>query len=458
MNSPKTEFDVIVVGSGPGGASVARDLSRRGKKVLILEWGDYDPVKGSVAQFIQRAAIPGKSMYVTGQMLSLVRAITAGGSSLIYCATAFDPPVDMLKAHGVDISAEAAEIRNDVPIGPLSDSLMADGPQRFLESALALGYDAHRMNKFIFQDKCRAQCQLCFYGCPHGAKWNARHFIAEALESGAKMVNYARVGRVLIENGQAVGVEYRHNRKTFRAYASKIVVAAGGIGSPLILRQSGIRGTGRNFFIDPLLYVYGRIKGLGTGKSIPMSAGVHFPDDGIVMTDFNMPHLMKILLDLEVLKVRQTFAYADVLPIMIKIRDDLGGEITQSGWVKKPLSRQDRLRLAKGADHARRILANAGATDIYRGWLFASHPGGTVKIGEHVDTDLKTMYDNLYVCDCSVIPEEWGLPPTWTLLALGRRLAKHLAAEDRAGRKKGFQPVVLRPREDERRELSAGAF
>jgi choline dehydrogenase-like flavoprotein len=42
---------------------------------------------------------------------------------------------------------------------------------------------------------------------------------------------------------------------------------------------------------------------------------------------------------------------------------------------------------------------------------------------------LKTEYDNLYVCDCSVIPEAWGLPPTLTIIGLGKRLAKHLTSE-----------------------------
>ena len=43
MDLPNREVDIIVVGSGPGGATVAKELSNRNKKVLILEWGDYKP-------------------------------------------------------------------------------------------------------------------------------------------------------------------------------------------------------------------------------------------------------------------------------------------------------------------------------------------------------------------------------------------------------------------------------
>jgi len=424
MPSPKTAFDAIVVGTGPGGATVARELTLKGKEVLILEWGDYKPIKGSVTQTIAQILMPGKSLTVTSELLSVVRGITTGGSTIYYCGTAFAPPVEMLKAYGIDISAEAAEIPADVPIAELSDELMGAGPNRFLDSARDLGYDAHKLTKFIHQNKCRTKCALCSYGCPYGAKWNARHFVDEAVENGATIINHAKVTRVILHNKKAVGVEYRQGRQTHRAYASTVIVAAGGIGSPLILRESGIRSAGYDFFFDPLIFVYGKIKGLGNGKAIPMSAGVHFADDGIVMTDFNMPHLMKIAFDLQVFKVKQAFSYRDTLPIMIKIRDDLSGEVTRRGWVKK--------KLTKGAEHARKILKNAGATDIYRGWLFAAHPGGTVKIGEQLDTNLQTRYEDLYVCDCSVIPQEWGLPPTWTILSLGKRLAKHLLAKDRA--------------------------
>ena len=56
------EFDAIVVGSGPGGATVAKELSRCKKKVLILEWGSNAPAKGTLLQTIGIGLIPGKSL------------------------------------------------------------------------------------------------------------------------------------------------------------------------------------------------------------------------------------------------------------------------------------------------------------------------------------------------------------------------------------------------------------
>jgi choline dehydrogenase-like flavoprotein len=43
-----SSFDVIVVGSGPGGASVAREATRHGMRVLVLEQGSAAPLKGTL--------------------------------------------------------------------------------------------------------------------------------------------------------------------------------------------------------------------------------------------------------------------------------------------------------------------------------------------------------------------------------------------------------------------------
>ena len=70
----------------------------------------------------------------------------------------------------------------------------------------------------------------------------------------------------------------------------------------------------------------------------------------------------------------------------------------------------------KGYERAKAILENAGAKDVYKSWYLAANPGATVKVGDLVDANLETELQNLYACDCSVIPEAWGL-----LIRRGRR-------------------------------------
>jgi choline dehydrogenase-like flavoprotein len=77
---------------------------------------------------------------------------------------------------------------------------------------------------------------------------------------------------------------------------------------------------------------------------------------------------------------------------------------------------------------AREVLAACGARHVFKSWHFAAHPGGSVRIGHGVDQRLQTSTPQLYVCDASVIPQAWGLPPTLTLLCLGQRLGQQLAA------------------------------
>ena len=150
-------------------------------------------------------------------------------------------------------------------------------------------------------------------------------------------------------------------------------------------------------------------------------------DDGYVMTDMSQPPALDALFSLSVLRVHKVFSQSRMLRIMIKIKDDLGGRITDGGQVRKGLTRADKQKLKSGYARAKKILENAGAKGVFRTWVLAAHPGGSVKIGPIVDSNLKTnRIDNLYVCDCSVIPEAWGLPPVFTLICLGKRLAKHL--------------------------------
>jgi choline dehydrogenase-like flavoprotein len=407
MEAFQSEYDAVIVGSGPGGATVAKELSQNNKRVLILEWGGNAPLKGTLLQAATMIGIPGKNILITNRKMHLLlRGTTTGGSSVFYCGTAFDPPFEMLESHGIDIRKEIEELKKEIPIEPLSDELMGPMAKRMLASARDLGYDWQKINKFIFQDKCKTGCWKCAYGCPYGAKWTARNFVQEAVDNGATLVTGAKVKSVLTDGKSATGVEMKKRGRTYRVEAPTVVLGAGGIGSAEILKRSGVENAGHDFFVDPLVLATGKVPDLKEAKEPQMQAGWHAKDE-YVMTDLATPNVPK-------------------LSIMIKIKDDLGGRITDRGGCRKDLSTTDYRKLSDGFGHARKILKNAGVEHVSKSMVFAAHPGGTVKIGDVVDANLKAEHDNLYVCDCSVIPEAWGLPPTLTILGLGKRLSKHL--------------------------------
>jgi choline dehydrogenase-like flavoprotein len=421
-------FDAVVVGTGPGGATVARELSRAKNNVLLLEWGSNPEIKGSFLQLASAAMKPGKGTLFTPDGLAVFRSITTGGSSVVYYATILDPPFAALKRFRVDISKEADEVRRELPTAPLDEYLIGPFARRIMESARALGYSWDPLKKFVYQEKCRPDCDKCIYGCPYGAKWNARMYVEEAVASGATLMNGAKVTRVLIEQGKAVGVEFRTKGEVRQTFASKIVISAGGIGSPVILRASGIKEAGHDFFFDPLIGVFGTVKDLKGGREFPMATGVKLEDDGYLMTDFNLPAPLYMAFTGEVLRFDRLLSHSRTLQIMVKAKDPLGGRLTDRGGIRKTLLPEDKRRLMHGYERAKIILRHAGARNIFKTWYMATHPGGTVKIGHLVDSNLRTEFENLYVCDCSVIPVAWGLPPVFTIICLAKRLAKHLLA------------------------------
>jgi choline dehydrogenase-like flavoprotein len=427
-------YDAIIVGSGPGGATVARDLARGSQSVLILEWGNCEPVSAGVGQALRELFTPGKSFLLTPDLMGVARGITTGGSSIYFCGTAYEPNFEMLAKYGIDLRDEVAEARDELPIAPLAPELIGPKSQRIMQSARALGHDWQPLDKFFYQEHCKSSEPMGFYCAPsYESKWNARMWVDEAVDSGATLQTGARVREVLLEGKTATGVVYTQARRTFRAHADKIVVAAGGIGSPMILRASGISGAGRDFFVDPLIFAMGQSDELEGPSELPMSTGIHCVDDGYMMTDFFHPRLLHVATALQVGRVGQlgARAHARSLGIMVKAKDVLGGHLSKRGGVRRRLAREDAAKLQHGYERARTILAQAGARSIYKTGTLAAHPGGTVKLGELLDENLQTEFSNLYVCDCSIIPEAWGLPPTLALIGFGKRLARHLLGAEK---------------------------
>lgn len=426
------QYDVIVVGTGPAGGTIAHKMAEAGQKVLMVERGAYHP------QWILGKQIPSLLLYdklgllSTKEGLMVARSLTVGGSAVMSCGSASPPYPGMFEKAGVDLSQEVDEAHEYMQIvDDFPDHLVGANQMRLLEVANGLGYNFQKFKKFIDPAKCDSGA--CMKGCPTGAKWSGRVPVEAARAKGAHLVTKAEVTRALVEQGEVVGVE---TKKGDKYYGKTVVLCAGGLGSPLILRNSGVKEAGDKFGFDALWFTYGFHKEHPTVKDIDMGT----VDDSFVLSDgfvlSPVMHTWGMYLASATLgggwSYLPKFAkFGRAVSIMTKIKDDLGGTIYDDGTFSKPLTQNDWTKLKKGEEHATKILKAAGCDDIFSCKPFAAHPCASVRIGDHVDTNFESRIKNLFVCDTSAFPESMGLPCVWTCSALGMKMSKIL--KDRLG-------------------------
>lgn len=421
------EYDVIVVGTGPAGATIAHRTSQAGLKVLIIEKGAYHP------EWIMGKQIPSLLLYdklglnLTREGMMVARCITVGGSAVISCGSASLPYPGMFEKVGLELNDELEESHGYMGIADdFPDHLVGKNQLRLMEVANALGYTFQKFRKFINPAKCDGRG--CMKGCSNGAKWTGRAPVELALEHGAHLVTGVEVVRVLVEQGKAVGVE---TKKGDEHHAKLVVLSAGGLASPLILTKSGIQGTGDKFGVDPLLFTIGFSEEISTVRDMDMGVfdDHYLESDGFILSPL-VPTRVLYLANSTVgggwSNLHKFWKLGRAVSIMTKIKDDLGGRFFDDGSFSKPLSRNDWKKLKYGEEHAVKILKAAGCTDVFSTKPAAAHPCASVRIGDHVDTNFETRISNLFVCDASVFPESMGLPCVWTCTALGLRMAKIL--------------------------------
>jgi len=425
------EYDAVIAGSGPGGATTARELAKHGKKVLLIEKGKNHILIGnpiSALFYVDRAGF-----LFSEEGLNIIRAITTGGSTILYCGTAAPPPEWLKTRYGIDITSETEDTIKELKIRPLSDELIGESSKRIMDAANALGYKWEALPKFMDPSRCKFKCSAsCMIGCKCGAKWTAREYIKEAIDAGAKLLTETEAEDIIVENGKCTGLIVKQNGYRRRINAKITVLSAGGLGTPIILQRAGIADAGHGFFCDPTVMVYGITRSRGTFADPPMSVGSYqfYDSDGFMLSHLIDPWIMfPIAMYLKGLSfLPKALHYRKLMGIMIKVKDELAGSISPEGKISKPLTGEDRYRLNKAINIARRILIRAGADpdSIFTSPVRGTHPGGTARIGKVIDKNLETEFKNLFVCDASVFPEAPDRPLVLSIIGIAKRLSKYL--------------------------------
>lgn len=253
--------DVVIVGSGAGGGTVAQELIplvRDGRKVLVLEQGP----RLSLDEFTGREMDMAPSLYEDqGGFLTAEGTMTLafgrvyGGSTVVYTGTSMFPPERVIRAWNVpdlqhaDLDARAHKFAKQNNVHYLSDDLINDNNRLFVEGCRRIGYKAEQFP--INVDGCKGS-SLCNLGCPNGAKQGTHAVqLPNAEKNGVQVVTRAEVLRieeraVVVRISEkpagAKGKPPEWQPGEYRVRAPVIVLAGGAVGSPALLLRSRIAG------------------------------------------------------------------------------------------------------------------------------------------------------------------------------------------------------------------------
>ncbi len=397
---------IIIIGSGAGGAIIARELAKNKIPVTIIEKGPYIDSKDAFNYY---------DSY--NDSVDLLTTTCVGGATIVSMSNMVRALDSELHEYGVDISSEYEYVEDLVGVHDLDDSHIGKGTQLFLDAGKELGLKTLKMPKAIREKDC-IQCGKCAFGCPADAKWSGKDFIDEAVDDGATFISEAEVTEVIVEDSKVKGVKYIKNNIEESIFSDTVILSAGAIGSTLLLRSAGI-DAGRKIFFDPFVTVGGYLKDINFNTEVQM-AGLVIGNNFVLS-----PHFSSFTIgNMDDKKVENK----DILSIMVKTADEAEGYVDDDGDVVKINTIKDIRYLAEGVATAGFILEKAGvdpttiASTLYRG----AHPGGTAPIGEIVDSNQETNIKGLFVSDASVLPISPGKPPILTILALSKRLSDYL--------------------------------
>lgn len=485
---------VVVVGSGAGGANVALRLCELGVDTLLLEMGAaYESHQFSSEDAVAVTQLwreSGTRVAMGNVSFLLPGANALGGATVINAGICFRPPRSVTERWVQDDGIEwAVPERFDPVVDWVWQTMgVAPVPEPFLgahnQQALAMMRGAGWQAGIIERNApgC-VGCGVCYFGCPSGGKRSVdKAQIATAVaEYGLNVLTRARVEKVIVRARRARGVEGvlldadGHTvRGRFRVDAAAVVLAAGGIDTPVLLQRSGLggpaEGIGGQLHVHPGIGVIGYFpeKRLEIWKGVPQGAysDEHF-DDHMLYESSNLPasgfYVMGAKLGEDPTEWMRKYAHISLTGAMF--RDESPATVTAAPLGKalvryrvsevdlaryrRALQRLGEAYMAAGAAAIMPNLVGVGmveslpefrriveaATTPRKFLLYASHPHASVpmhaspKRGALSPRFSLHKVPNLYVADASIFPRALGVNPQITIMAAGRIAGDFVAAD-----------------------------
>jgi cholesterol oxidase len=470
-------YDVAVIGSGFGGSVAALRAAQAGKQVVVLEQGrrlsreDLQAGAAKPTALLWEPAL-GLRGYFRQKLLRhvmVVGGVGVGGGSIVYAAVLLKPDDfgGAWRGLGVDWASELAPHydesarmlgRQANPQWGIQDDWLQAASAR-----LGVGGTFGKTPQGIDFAACIA-CGQCITGCPHDAKVFRYLPEAEALGVEIKPLTRAEI-LVPLPDGWRVVSRNPFTREVSSVEAKEVVLAAGVLGTVELLLASRHRwgtlpdlpdGVGRHVRTNSEAFA-AILHPPGTDVTEGAAISSDFyPDAATHVTNNRFPAsygFMRYYLS----PVPAASASRRRATLRALLRDPAGStaNLWTRDWHKRvtiltvmqnadnemALEWRGRLRsvLPPGAepvpvslpqaDAAGRAVAEVSGGRAYTTVLESvfgvgatAHILGGAVLGEVVDEDHQVFgYPGLRIMDGSVVPENIGVNPSWTITALAER-------------------------------------
>ncbi len=483
------DCDVVVIGTGAGGAAAGATLAEAGYDVVFVEEGSHHPTTSFnpyVTESIPRLYRDASATVIFGKPpIPYVEGRCVGGSTVINGGMAYRPPDRVLDAWGriaPALSGESLEpwfaaAERSVSAELQSEESVGEDSRIMAAGARSMGwhYTVNRRN----QRAC-VGANNCALGCPTGAKQSALvSYLPRAFAKGARCLTEVRVERLLVERGRAVGVRgvgihpvTRRADRPVVVRARAVIVACGAVQTPLLMlahrlgRPSG--QLGRNFLCHPnakVLAVYPDERDVRGWQGVSQNTQIReFHEDGILFAEnFVAPGILGAYLPFHGTEAWELMLrYNHLVTSGVLVEDSGSGRVSRTllgtPLVRYDVTAQDHRRFLRGvkllaemhfAMGAEKVLLpffdqhvaqsvddlasiDARQTDPRTLELFTVHLMGTARMGADPTTSVVNLDGEVwdlpgaFVADASVFPTAIGVNPQITIMALASKIGAAL--------------------------------
>lgn len=474
--------EIVVIGSGPGGAITACLLAEAGREVLLIEEGTHYSLSScapfSIDEMQQKYRNGGQTVALGKNKIAYVEGRCVGGGSEINSGLYHRTPPDILERWKEEFQVQAL---SETDLLPNFEQCERDVSVSFLphaappaslklhDGATQLGWKSLEIPRWFRYDESASTS-----AAPGKRQSMTETFIPRFLKAGGKLQANSRAERIR-QDGPGWTIEVTvSGRSPMRIGAEQLFLCAGAVHTPTLLRRSGItRNIGDALQVHPTAKIVARFPDPvnSSAMGVPVHQVKEFSPRLSLGCSISSPAYVALgMLDHPEAARETAHSWQNHATYYAMITSEGRGCIRTLPRFRDPLVRyalteRDRRNLADGLRKLAQTLFAAGATALFpsltRGpglrddsglknipeilpdgianlmtiHLFSSCPMGEDQSKCATDSFGRVHgFKNLFVNDASLLCTAPGVNPQGTIMALARRNTLHFLAQPKHAR------------------------